>query len=148
MAYATCIPYGATSIPCPFNSENTDFRFAVIRHYYANFRMHITSVPALTERRTTQDVLMSPRRGQHDQERMSAVDAPNGDKRLRCRQCRAKTGYKCTKCSTSTSAVALFQFKQNSERQCWNEWHSQREYDLRNSQSYGENVSSQSQNSI
>ena len=92
--------------------SNADFRFLIINHYYSNFKMlNSGSEPAQPERRTTQVVLLSPRRGHHDQERMSAVDAPNNGKRIRCRQCGSATGYKCTKCSSSTCAIALCRYK-------------------------------------
>ena len=101
------------------------------------------SEPAQPERRTTQEVLLSPRRGHHDQERMSAVDAPNDEKRIRCRKCSSKTGYKCTKCSSLT-CVMLCQHKSGG-KQCWNEWHTKRKFDLVASQFDGGNFSSQSQ---
>jgi len=104
---------------------NADFGFLIINHYYSNFRMlNSGSEPAQPERCTTREVLLSPRRGHHDQVRMSAVDAPNDEKRIRCWQCRSKTGYKCTKCSSLT-CVMLCQHKSGG-KQCWNEWHTKR----------------------
>ena len=104
--------------------SNADFRFLIKNH---TTQISETN-PTQPEQRTTQEILLLPRRDENAcQEHMSAVDAPNDKKPSRCRQCRSKTGHKCTKCSSSTCVVALCQHKPGG-KQCWNYWHTKREF--------------------
>ena len=107
--------------------SSSEFRFAVIRNWYAKCRMHNNKDKLL--RNPSSNVSIQ---GQHSEAKLTKDDAPNKEQRLRCRICGAKTRTKCDKCSQPNEPLALCSFNQ---RNCWNEYYKQREFDVASSQS-------------
>ena len=121
--------------------SSSNFRFRIIRAWYAKCRMHNCRSEILRNptsaskcKRNIESVLMSPRRGRHNQIRLSNLDAPGKERILHCRMCGMKTTQKCEKCSRLGDPVALCDNKLT-ERDCWNLFHGGREYDNMDSES-------------
>ena len=117
------------------------FRFEVIRIWYALYRktngsadvLHYPKVRLRTNKRSLEMTLASPRKGRHEEERISASESTSRERRLKCRMCHKKTSFKCLKCSSPDDPLVLCSNKTG--RNCWNEYHIAREYDLPSSQS-------------
>ena len=71
--------------------------------------------------------------GSHNEERITGGDTSSERKRLRCYVCKAKTSFKCGKCSRPGKIVAFC--RPSSGKTCWNDVHGLREYDIQSSQS-------------
>ena len=92
---------GKTGDECAQSS----FRFAVMRVLYAIFKrtngkMSILQYPSRklsTHKRTIEMTLMSPRKGHHDQQRISANDTSSKRRRLKCCICHMKTSFQLGK---------------------------------------------------
>lgn len=119
----------------------SEFRFEIIRVWYTMFRKTNGSKEVLhygisrqpNHRRKLAHTITSPRKGCHDTERISTDETTCKSQRLRCRICKRKSSYKCRKCSSRGEPLVLCSAKTG--RQCWNEYHVTREYDLPSSQS-------------
>ncbi len=124
------------------SQSQSEFRFAVIRVWYALFKktngrdeiLHYPGNKQRNHRRMLSATLMSPRKGHHKLIRISADETSSKRCRLRCRMCNNKTSFKCDKCSSPGDPLVLCEPKATG-RQCWNEYHVRREYDLPSSQS-------------
>ena len=119
----------------------SEFRFKVVRAWYARCQMYNSKTELLQQpnqptnwRRKVEHVLLSPRRGRHNQIRLTSLDASGKECRLKCHMCGKKTTQKCEKCSRLGDPVALCDSK-ISDRQCWNTFHGSREHDNLNSES-------------
>ena len=121
--------------------SQSEFRFAVIRVWYAMFRktngrtevLHYPANMQAKHRKRLASTLMSPRKGSHAAGKILRSETTSRDQRLRCRICKRKSSFKCMKCSSDGHPLVLC--PANSQRQCWNDYHIQREFDLHSSQS-------------
>ncbi len=84
------------------------------------------------KRKLTQTIT-SPRKGHHSVGRINSDESSSSKRRLRCRICKKKTSYKCARCSDP-----LVLCSNETGRDCWNEYHQAREYDVASSQSQAE----------
>ena len=83
------------------NMSQREFRFAVIRFWYAMFRkangrMEVLLYPVSKQthhRRCLAMTVTSPRKGTHNIQRTSSEDTSSKDQRLKCRICGKKTSF-------------------------------------------------------
>eukprot|EP00794_Sanderia_malayensis_P001103 gene1103-biopygen337 len=121
--------------------SQSSFRFEVIRIWYAKFKMYHGRMPVLHypsdkprgKKRSLESALASPRKGRHEEKRISAEESSSKEKRLKCRICHKKTSFCCKKCSGPGDPFALCSNTRG--RDCWNKFHAAREFDLPSSQS-------------
>ena len=126
------------------NLAQSEFRFSVIRVWYAlyrktNGRMDVLCYPLNRQTHHKRKLAMtvtSPRKGRHEVERITNAETSSQTQRLKCRICKRKTSYKCSKCSRPGDPLVLCSIQTG--RQCWNEYHVAREYDIPSSQSQEE----------
>ena len=122
------------------------FRFEIIRIWYARFRMtngtaqilHYPTTKPRAKERSLEATLTSPRKGSHALKRISASESSSKEGRLKCRICHKKTSFMCSKCSSPGDPFALC--SPETGKDCWNEFHIAREYDIPSSQSQEENA--------
>ena len=72
------------------NMSQSEFRFAVIRIWYAMFRktngrIEVLHYPVNKHRRSLAMTVTSPRKGTHNIQRISSEDSSSKDQRLKCR---------------------------------------------------------------
>ena len=123
------------------STSQSEFRFAIIRIWYAMYKktngrdevLHYPFNKQRHHRRKLATTLASPRKGHHDSARITADETSSKRCRLKCRMCSKKTSFKCAKCSNPGDPLALCESKNG--RQCWNEYHVRREFDIPSSQS-------------
>ena len=121
--------------------SQSSFRFDVIRVWYALFKMtngrmsvlHYPSLKPRSNKRKLEQTITSPRKGHHSVERITSEESTGSKRRLRCRICKKKTSYKCSKCSNPGDPLVLCSIETG--RHCWNTYHLAREYDVASSQS-------------
>ena len=126
------------------NMSQSEFRFAFICIWYALFRktngrMEALHYPANKQTHHWWSLAMtvtSPRKGTYNIQRISSKDSSSKDQRLKCRICGKKTSFKCSKCSSPGDHLVIC--CPDTGRQCWNQYHITREYDLPSSQSQEE----------
>ena len=78
------------------------FRFEVIRIWYAKFKMtngrmdilHYPAVKFRTKKRSLETTLLSPRKGHHNVQRISADETASKERRLKC-ICHKNRSFKC-----------------------------------------------------
>lgn len=107
----------------------SSFRFEIIRVWYAVFKksngsmgiLHYPSRKLSTRKWTVDMILMSPRKGHHNQQIISANDNSSKMSRIKCRICHMKTSFQCQKCSNPGEPLALC--SQETQRSCWNRYH-------------------------
>ena len=118
-----------------------EYRLEVIRAWYTIFRqlngklsvLHC-NMQLLKKRRKLENVLSSPRKGFHLQVKLTDVDTPSKDGRLKCRVCGRKTSYKCKTFSAVDDPISLCS-RAIKDRVCWENFHAHRTYDVQSSQS-------------
>ena len=95
--------------------SQSEFRFAVIRVWYAMYRktngrtevLHYPANIQARHRRPLRSTLMSPRKGSHAAGKILQSETSSEDRRLRCRICKRKSSFKCTKCSSAGHPLVL-----------------------------------------
>ena len=123
------------------NMSQSEFRFAVICIWYALFRktngrMEVLHYPVNKQtlhRPSLTMTVTSLKKGTHNIQRISLKNSSSKDQRLKCRICDKKTSFKCSKCSSPGDPLVIC--CPDTDRQCWNQYHITREYDLPSSQS-------------
>ena len=119
----------------------TEYRFEVVRAWYAIFRqlngkssvLHY-NMQSLKKRRKLENVLSSPRKGSHLQVKLTDVDTPSKDGRLKCCVCGRKTSFKRKKCSSVDEPISLCS-RAIKDRVCRENFHAHRTFDVQSSQS-------------
>ena len=122
------------------NMSQSEFRFAVIRIWYAIFRktngrMEVLHYPVNKQTHHRQSLAMtvaSPRKGTHNIQRISTENSSSKDQCLRCCICGKKTCFKCSKWTLWSFAA------QTQVDRCWSQYRITQEYDLPSSQSQEE----------
>ena len=122
------------------NMSQSEFRFAVIRVWYAMFRktngrMEVLHYPVKRTHhwRSLAMTVTSPRKGTHN---IKEFPRKIVQAKIKCRICGKKTLFKCSKCSSPGDPLVIC--CPDTGRQCWNQYHITREYDLPSSQSQEE----------
>ena len=113
----------------------------MIRAWYAMYRktngrtevLHYPMNVQKKHRKPLASTMMSPRKGSHAAGKSSLSETSSRDQRLRCRICKRNSSFKCIKCSTVGHTLVLC--SPNNRRQCWNNYHVSRGFDLHSSQS-------------
>ncbi len=95
--------------------------------------LHYPKARMRTTKRPLEMTITSPRKGRHEEERISANECKSNERRLKCRICHKKTSFKCQKCSSQNDPLVLCSGKTG--RNCWNKYHVAREFDIPSSQS-------------
>ena len=118
-----------------------EYRFEVIKAWYAIFRqlngkssVLLYNMQLPKKLRRLENVLSSPRKGSHSLVKLTDVDTPSKDGRLKCRVCGRKTSLKCNKCSSVVEPISLC-CRAIKDRVCWENLHAHRTYDIQSSQS-------------
>ena len=120
--------------------SQSEFRFTVKCFWYAMYRktngrtevLHHPANMQTRHRRPLTSTLMSQRKGSHAAGKILESETASVDRRLRCRICKRKSSFKCMKCSSDGHPLVLC--SSSTQRQCWNQYHVQREFDLLSSQ--------------
>ncbi len=124
---------------CPkmqFLSVNSGLLFRYAMYRKTNDRTEMLHYPANMQtrhRRPLTSTLMSPRKGSHAAGKILESETASVDLRLICQICKRKSSFKCMKCSSDGHPLDLC--SSSTQRQCWNQYHVQREFDLQSSQS-------------
>eukprot|EP00794_Sanderia_malayensis_P004514 gene4514-biopygen3674 len=118
------------------DKSQSSFRFSVIRVWYAKYRMtngkhavlHYPTGKLSTKKRSLEATITSPKKGRHDNKRITSSESSSKECRLKCRICHKKTSFMCGKCSSPGEPLPLCSTETG--RYCWNEYHVAREFDV------------------
>ncbi len=95
--------------------------------------LHYPTMKPCAKKRSMQSTIASPRKGSHQAKRISAAESSSRGCCLKCRICHKKTSSMCSKCSGPGEQLELCLPAMG--RDCWNDHHAARKYDIPSSQS-------------